>query len=87
MGKPRNEYYFRAIICFFLSIVCVILPFIPNVRESGMSFGIGIGLGALLLVVGLINYFIAKEDSNIEKQKDKRIEELEKELDEIKKDK
>lgn len=87
MGKPRYEYYYRAFICFFLSAVCVILPFIPSIRESGISFGTVIGLGGFLLFVGLINYFIAKEDSNDEKRKDKRIEELEKELDEIKKDK
>lgn len=87
MIKPRYQYYFRAIICFTFSIVFLIaIPiFIPGFfNKVGISIGVGIGLGIISLVIGFINYFIAKEDGDSEKQKRKRIEQLEKELNDLK---
>jgi uncharacterized membrane protein (DUF485 family) len=86
MRRTRFEYYFRAIICFVFSIAFILISiFKPSlVKKAGVSIGIGIGIGIFFLVVGLINYFIAKEDRESEKQKNKRIEQLEKELNDLK---
>lgn len=87
--RTRFEYYFRAVICFvFGSAFFLISIFIPSLlKKAGVSIGIGIGLSIFFHAVGLINYFVAKADSNNEKQKNKRIQQLEKELSDLKKEK
>ncbi len=90
MRRPRNVYYFRAIICFVLGVaLMIVIPvfFSDFFKEVGTTIGFGILLGALSIIVGLINYGIARNDANREKENYKRIAELEKKVKELKGDK
>ncbi|HEY8395495.1 MAG TPA: hypothetical protein VIK96_01820 [Bacilli bacterium] len=79
----RYDYYLRALICFLISLVFIlVLPiFTPNIFEIfDEPSGTGYGYGILFLIACLINCILAQQNSNSERQFQTRIEEIERDL-------
>lgn len=83
MFKPRNVYYFNAIVTIIFSFIFIfILPifFSSLLKEVNSNAFQSIALGILFLIVSIFNYAIASNDKEKEKSKDLKIKQLENKL-------
>lgn len=78
---PKSNYLIGAVLCFIFSVVSFILFLFPGLVLSSEKL---LPLGLLCIPFGLINLYIYNKMKNQEITKEKRIEELEKEVEKLK---
>ncbi|HAX03057.1 MAG: hypothetical protein A2Y45_06455 [Tenericutes bacterium GWC2_34_14] len=82
--RTRDHHKVRGITLIVLSIVALIgfpiMSFFVENMTLGQGIGMGLFSGLLFFIIGFINYSMYKSDLDIEKAKDDRIKDLEREL-------
>ena len=82
--RTRDHHKVRGITLIVASIVCLIgfpiMSFFTENMTLGQGIGMGLFSGILFFIIGIIHYGMYKSDLNIEKDKDERIKDLEREL-------